>query len=326
MIHTPMKAHVNFHDASLPGQFAGLLKETSFKAYAMSYFDGMDQDHLALLSQTQSSCGGTLKDALIIMLSNRDAESGQPRSSSELLTPQERAYLLSDKGVQHIVPFFIGCEHSQKDLFASFFEKVCMAGTVNKLIPGADVWAMNAFRDALTGQPLPDTRFRDVEWSAREKLIALTRTGAMKAFSRHAGYFYPLTGKVVEGNRIGRKLGYPTANLYTANTSKILPAQGVYVVMALHDGQWHQGMANIGIRPTLDLEHVTVEAHLFDFNADLYGETISLAFLDRIRDEMRFGSLAELKVQLDRDAVTARAVLSSILPGITPGCLPLIRC
>lgn len=292
----------------------------------MSYFDGMDKDHRALLSQVKSACGGTLKHALFLMLSNRDPESGQTLVNSELLTPPERACLLSDMGVQHIVPLFAGSDHTQKELFAGLLEEVCRSGTAGRLIPGADVWVLKPFLDALSCKATPDTRFRGIAWTAREQLITLTKAGAMKTFSAQAGYFYPLTGKVVEGNRIGRKLGYPTANLYTANTSKILPAQGVYVVMALLGGQWHQGMANIGIRPTLDLEHVTVEAHLFDFNEDVYGETISLAFLDRIRDEMRFGSLAELKVQLDRDAVIARAVLSNTLPGIALDRLPLIRC
>ncbi len=127
------------------------------------------------------------------------------------------------------------------------------------------------------------------------------------------GRAYVLTGKVVEGNKIGRTLGYPTANLKHSETS-ILPGQGVYTAFVSLNGSWHQSMVNVGVRPTLNLHQVTIEAHLFDFTGNIYGETISIHFLTKIRDEMRFNSLSELKVQLNLDNEHARRAIATLSP------------
>ncbi|MFN3554425.1 MAG: riboflavin kinase [Bacteroidales bacterium] len=119
------------------------------------------------------------------------------------------------------------------------------------------------------------------------------------------GYWYPLEGKVVHGNQIGRTLGFPTANLRPFESTKIIPPMGVYCgwVKVLH--QWYKSMINIGIRPTLDLNNVTIEAHLFDFDADIYDQPIGICFANRIRSEMRFDSLELLRQQLYQDQTKA---------------------
>ena len=142
-----------------------------------------------------------------------------------------------------------------------------------------------------------------------EQLKKLLITGQVAAFEKHAGQAYTLCGEVVEGNRVGRRLGYPTANLETKDIAKVLPGQGAYAVMVKVDNEWFKGMANVGIRPTLDLEHVTIEAHLFGFSKDIYGKEICIAFLERIRDEMKFSSLNELKAQLNKDQENAEKIL-----------------
>ncbi len=153
---------------------------------------------------------------------------------------------------------------------------------------------------------------RQFSAEVHEKLKALLQAGHVETFRREAGEVYTLSGFVVEGNKIGRTLGYPTANLAYADASQVQPAQGVYTAMVYVDGSWHEGMANIGIRPTIDAEKVTIEVHLFNFNKDIYGKKINIAFLSRIRDEMRFNSLSELKIQLDKDALTAKELLRNI--------------
>lgn len=137
----------------------------------------------------------------------------------------------------------------------------------------------------------------------------LVEQGSVREAAHFLGYAPFLQGMVVEGNRIGRTLGYPTANLKPAVIAQPTPAQGVYVAWVKVRGQWHQSMVNIGIRPTLDLENVTIEAHLFDFDEDVYGEQIAIHFLDRIRDEMRFPSLAALKEQLRNDRIRSLEML-----------------
>ncbi len=142
-----------------------------------------------------------------------------------------------------------------------------------------------------------------------KKMNQLLEKGDVATYLEQTGKAFTLSGTVVEGNKVGRTLGYPTANLKTDDISTVLPAQGVYIARVKHEDVWHDAMVNIGIRPTLDMDHVTIEAHLFNFNKNIYGHTIRIAFLDRIRDEMRFNSLAELKKQLDEDAKTSKCLL-----------------
>lgn len=149
-----------------------------------------------------------------------------------------------------------------------------------------------------------------------EALLEHVRSGDTLAFLRAASVAFRLEGTVVEGNRIGRTLGYPTANLQLDDPDTTVPGQGVYTALVSLGGSWHESMVNIGIRPTLDLYNVTIEAHLFDFRQDIYGARIAIHFLERIRDEMRFSSLSELKKQLDADRVKTRAALARMLPGL----------
>ena len=116
------------------------------------------------------------------------------------------------------------------------------------------------------------------------------------------GYRYSITGKVVSGVQEGRKMGFPTANISTEGIKKMLPANGVYAVVAmLSDGTQYQAMMNIGTRPTFHGEKTTLEVNLFDFSGDLYGKQLSVLFVKRIREERKFESEKALKRQLEKD-------------------------
>jgi riboflavin kinase/FMN adenylyltransferase len=120
------------------------------------------------------------------------------------------------------------------------------------------------------------------------------------------GYRYSLHGVVVEGNRLGRTLGFPTANMQLYEPLKLVPANGVYAVDVQTLGKSFRGMCNIGVRPTVASGSArTIETHILDFDEDIYGLDISLSFVRRIRDERRFPSLEALSAQLaaDREAV-----------------------
>jgi riboflavin kinase/FMN adenylyltransferase len=127
------------------------------------------------------------------------------------------------------------------------------------------------------------------------------------------GYRYGVSGKVVRGDRRGATLGFPTANISPDSLRKALPAYGVYVVAIGWNGRTYFGMMNIGVRPTVNPSHrETMEVHLFDFSGELYGETLHVVFLRRLRDEQRFGSLAQLIAQLHRDRDASREVLAHL--------------
>ena len=132
--------------------------------------------------------------------------------------------------------------------------------------------------------------------------------GDIKSANSFLNYKYNLTGEVVEGNKLGRTIGFPTANIETDSSYKLVPGVGVYAVEVMVNGVLHGGMLNIGFRPTVNkILKQTVEVHIFGFNADIYGNKITLYFLEKIRDEVKFNGLEELKNQLEIDKANVLA-------------------
>ncbi len=115
------------------------------------------------------------------------------------------------------------------------------------------------------------------------------------------GYGYALKGVVVAGNRLGRTIGFPTANMKLYEPLKLVPGRGVYVVEAEVLGKKYRGMTNIGLRPTVGGSFTTIETHILDFDEDIYGLPLRITFLRRLRDEVHFPSLEALKRQLEKD-------------------------
>ena len=115
------------------------------------------------------------------------------------------------------------------------------------------------------------------------------------------GYGYSLKGVVVAGNRLGRTIGFPTANMKLYEPLKLVPGRGVYAVEAEVLGKKYRGMTNIGLRPTVGGSFTTIETHILDFDEDIYGLPLRITFLRRLRDEVHFPSLAALKDQLEKD-------------------------
>lgn len=132
--------------------------------------------------------------------------------------------------------------------------------------------------------------------------------GNITKANKMLGYTYSLSGKVAGGKQLGRQIGFPTANIVPDEPLKLVPKDGVYAVMVEIADVVHKGMLNIGFRPTLDQADPvkTIEVHIFDFDEDLYNQQVKLFFIDRIRDEMRFSSVEELKNQLEKDKVVIK--------------------
>jgi riboflavin kinase/FMN adenylyltransferase len=147
--------------------------------------------------------------------------------------------------------------------------------------------------------------------------IAVSATKIRYALKNHlvesASHFlgrpYSLLGKVVEGDKRGRTIGFPTANLDPDDPNKLIPADGVYATRAWVDKVPYSSMTNIGIRPTVDGKSHKIETHIIDFEGDLYGKTIRLEFISPIREEMKFSGLVELKEQLVHDQEMALKLL-----------------
>jgi riboflavin kinase/FMN adenylyltransferase len=143
---------------------------------------------------------------------------------------------------------------------------------------------------ALDGQAVSSTRIREA-----------IMVGDFDAASQMLGRSYSVAGTVIQGDRLGHKLGFPTANLDT--TGLVLPPNGVYAVHAVTGGKTYRAALNIGYRPTVQdsKPERRVEAHLLDFKGELYGQEMELAFVEKLREEKKFASLAELREQIARD-------------------------
>jgi riboflavin kinase / FMN adenylyltransferase len=138
--------------------------------------------------------------------------------------------------------------------------------------------------------------------------------GDIRKANQLLGYKYILMGRVVEGIQLGRKLGFPTANIEPFDSHKLVPRDGVYAVNAELGSKNFKGMMNIGMRPTINshAKNRSIEVHLFDFDKDIYNADITLYFEDRIRDEEKFPGLGELRRQMIKDRETALRILSGL--------------
>lgn len=144
------------------------------------------------------------------------------------------------------------------------------------------------------------------------KIRNALESGDMEKANQFLGYPFTLHGTVVSGNQLGRKLGFPTANIESSNKYKIIPGYGVYAVkVRLKQGEYN-GMLNIGTRPTFNnnADNRSIEVNIFDFDGDIYGQEITLGFVAKIRDEKKFSGIEMLVEQLKKDKTDAFRILS----------------
>ncbi|MGC9352264.1 MAG: bifunctional riboflavin kinase/FAD synthetase [Mariniphaga sp.] len=137
--------------------------------------------------------------------------------------------------------------------------------------------------------------------------------GDVALANKFLGYRFTLHGSVVEGQRVGRKLGFPTANIVASDPHKLIPGYGVYAVEVLLSGKKYGGMLNIGSRPTFNknADNRSIEVHIFDFSGDIYNKEITLVFVGKIRNEQKFSGVEALTKQLKKDKIAALKILSA---------------
>lgn len=138
----------------------------------------------------------------------------------------------------------------------------------------------------------------------------LAEEGDIRRASGYLGRDYLLNGIVIHGDKRGRQIGFPTANLKPEHQNKVVPKNGIYVVKVRVDGEWYGGMMSIGIRPSFTSRKRTLEVHIFDFNEDIYGKTIQVRFIERIRDEVKFDKVEDLVQEMKQDKVKSLKILN----------------
>ena len=143
------------------------------------------------------------------------------------------------------------------------------------------------------------------------KIRKALNEGEIDSANTYLGYPYMLTGTIIKGKGLGKQIDFPTANLLIAETYKLIPKNGVYIVKSNINGEVIFGMMNIGTNPTVGGKHQSIEIHFFDFNKNIYGSKIKIELLKRLRDEQKFQSIKELQTQLHQDKMNSLDYLNN---------------
>lgn len=238
-----------------------------------------------------------------------------------LNTIAERTELLEKAGVDHLIIHRFTKEFSR--ISAVDFVRTILADGLHakKVIIGYDhhfgrnregnFEDLKAFGElyGFSVEEIPAQDIQQINISSTKIRSSLIE-GEINAANQFLGHSYFLKGKVVEGEKIGRAMGFPTANIEVDAWYKLIPKNGVYAVKVEVKGSFYNGMLNIGNRPTVNGKAQTIEVHIFNFNTDIYSETIVIHFIARIRNEITFDDLTQLKNQLTLDKITSEKILS----------------
>lgn len=241
-----------------------------------------------------------------------------------LSTRQEKIELIRNLGTDILIEFPFTPEFSQIEPLEFISEILVKKLHVKKLVIGYDhkfgknrEGNLQTFKDQASKynylvEEIPAQEIDAINISSTKIRKALFE-GSIKDASKYLGYFYSLQGKVVEGKKLGRTIGYPTANIQLFDTEKLIPKTGVYFTEVKVDGGKHYGMMNIGFNPTTDTDKkLKLEVNIFNFDKDIYGKEIEVKLIERIRDEEKFNSLEELKNKIKSDEIICRQLIEHI--------------
>ena len=281
---------------------------------ATGFFDGVHTGHRHVITQLIEAAAARGDESMVVTFwpHPRNVLQKEARSLRLLTTLAEKKQMLLEMGVDRVEVLDFTKDFSRMTtqdyllmLKEKFGAKTVLIGYDNRMgcdAKDADQVAQTAVQvglEAVRTQMIPSEHGYAVSSTKiRQKL----EEGDVQAASAMLGYDYSLLGVVVAGNRIGRTLGFPTANMQLYEPLKLVPGNGVYFVRVRTLGQDWYGMCNIGCRPTVGQGNTrTIETHIFDFDEDIYGLDIKVTFIKKVRDEVRFASLDELKTQLETD-------------------------
>ena len=280
-------------------------------------FDGVHLGHQRIINRLLSSTQNNDLESIVLTFLQHPRSVLQVESDIKLLnTNDEKIALLEEKGIDNLIIHTFDRDFSE--LTGEEFVKSILVDQLNikKIIIGYDHrFGKNRASDIHDLIYFGKKYHFDVEQiSAKEideisisstKIRKAIQDGNLKLANQYLGYHYTFRGKVVSGKQLGRTINFPTANINIQNIQKIIPKNGVYIVEGFWQGKAHQGMMNIGTKPTVDGKDTTIEVHFFDVNEDLYHLDISISVHEFIREETKFNSIDELKIQLEKDKINS---------------------
>ena len=301
-------------------------QNVSFPVLTTGTFDGVHLGHKTILDRLATIAKENDGETVLLTFSPHPRIVLFPEQNELklLTTREEKIELLESYGVDHLIIHPFTKEFSRissiefiRDLLVNQLriKKLVIGynhhfgrnreGTLEHLLECGPIYGFDV-------EEIPAADIDNVNVSSTKIRNAL-ESGELETARAFLGRDYAMTGKVVEGDGRGKQIGFPTANLQIENPMKLIPADGVYAVQVALGDTLYKGMMNIGSRPTFDQpedsKENTIEVNLFDFDENIYGETITINMVARIRDEKKFDSIDELKNQLKNDNISANNLL-----------------
>lgn len=291
-------------------------RSTKKTILTLGTFDGVHIGHKKILEKITQNTQDGKYESLVLTFFPHPRMVLQEKSEIKLLnTIAEKTNLLEKTGIENLVihPF----NESFSRLTAEEFVSSILVDQfhIQKIIIGhdhrfgrnrtADINDLIAFGEqyGFEVEQISAQEIKDVSVSSTKIRKALTE-GDMNLANEYLDYDYFLTGTVVKGKQLGRTIGFPTANLKIEEEYKLIPKNGVYIVKSTINEKVVYGMMNIGLNPTVGGQAQSIEIHFLDFNEDIYDLEIAVSLLQYIREEQKFGSVALLKEQLEKDKTT----------------------
>ena len=276
-------------------------------------FDGVHLGHQSILKKLAEAKENGIYETLLLTFFPHPRMVLQQDTSIKLLnTIDEKAELLDKFGIDNLIihPF----DSAFSNLSAEEFVKEILIDRLNihKIIIGhdhrfgknrtADISDLILFGKKY-GFEVEQINAHEIDEIAisSTKIRKALMEGNIKLANQFLGYSYFISGKVIEGKKIGRTLGFPTANIQINESYKLLPKNGVYIVSSEINDILYFGMMNIGNNPTLGENEQSIEVHYFDMSENIYNKKLKISILEHIRDEQKFNSLTELQAQLEKD-------------------------
>lgn len=298
-------------------------KEINNPVVTVGTFDGVHYGHQKIIVRLQKIAQNCNGESVLLTFDPHPRKILFKDKKIKLInTIKEKIKILSNLGLDHLVIYPFNIEFSNLSAHEYISELLVNKLKTNTLVIGYD----HHFGKNREGNIkfLKETNnlysFNLEEIKAHEideikisstKIRQAIDNGNIHLFNDYCGRFFEFSGKVIQGNGLGKKIGYATANLEIENEDKIIPADGVYAVKCLLNDEIINGIMNIGFKPSIEKNNIkTIEIHLFNFNKNIYDYYLTVKVLNKIRDEVKFPSIEKLKIQISRDIKVAQNLLN----------------
>jgi len=287
-------------------------------------FDGVHLGHQKILQILRETAQESKGESVVLTFwpHPRMVVSHDSQDLKLLSTIDEKIQLLEKQGVNHLLVIPFTREFSELSS-EEYVHEILIDGIGTKKLVigydhrfgrnregGFDYLNNNSARFGIEIEEIPRQEIDHLTISSTKIRHALLE-GHIHSANELLGRPYSFSGVVVKGRQLGRTIGFPTANVHVYETYKLIPANGVYAVRTLVRGKWLNGMMNIGNRPTVEGIGRTQEVNIFNFDDDIYGETLTVELIEYIRSEQKFSGIDELKAYIKKDKETANQILCS---------------